>query len=66
MNTMISPPKTNDIYAINATILDIQPLRKLLLTEMSTTAKTKKPIPANDTHIFIIESICLTPCIRTN
>lgn len=61
MNKIIIPPKNNNIYAINATILDIQPFKKLLLTEMRITARIRKPIPAKDTHIFIIGSICLTP-----
>lgn len=58
------PPKNNNIYAMNATILDIQPFKKPLLKVIKIAAKIKNRIPAKDTHIFIIGSIRLTSYVK--
>ena len=42
------------MYAINAKIFEIQPLSLYLLNEIKVMAIIKKPIPAKETHIFII------------
>jgi len=56
------------MYAIKATILDNHPLSLYLLKEIKVIAMINNIIPANDTHIFIIGLIDLSPniirCIR--